>query len=70
MVSINSFLKANNKTIFIEKETGLEFSKDEIDINFQFEQDCGRTTILEYIETLTNYLNQFKITSLNKGNAK
>ena len=67
MVSINTFLKSNNSIQFIDKDTALEYSKGELDADFQFYQESGSVTIQEYIDNLKEFLSKFKITKNKKG---
>lgn len=63
MVSIDMFLKTKGKTVFIDKNSDIEYTKDELDADFQFHQDQGWVTIQEYYDNLKDFLNEFKIKS-------
>lgn len=62
MVTINSFLKSNKNSRFLEKESELEYTKHELDGEFQFTQDCGFVTIQEYYDNLKDFLMKFRKT--------
>lgn len=59
MVSINIFLKSDDKTMFLEKESDFEYSKHDLNGEFQFTQDCGFVTIQEYYDNLKDFLAKF-----------
>lgn len=61
MVSIKTFLKSDNSTMFLEKESELEYSKHELNGEFQFTQDCGFVTIQEYYDNLYDFLVKFRM---------
>lgn len=63
MTTIRRFMLAGKNDVFIEKDTGEEYNKQQLDESFQFEQMEGSVTIKEYYEKLKEFLQNFRMVS-------
>lgn len=60
MTSIRTFLTSKPNDLFIERETGEEYTKTQLDESFQYEQMEGSVTIKEYYLKLIEFLSNFR----------
>lgn len=60
MTSLQTFLKSKNTDVFLDIDSGNEYSKDDLDAGFQEVQSEGAITIQEYYDRLIAYLKGFR----------
>ena len=61
MTYVKTFINSKETDIFMDKSDGQEYTKDQIEEGFQYEQiDDPSVTIKEYYEKLINYLKGFR----------
>lgn len=61
MTDVKTFINSKETDIFMDKSDGQEYTKDQIEEGFQYEQiDDPSVTIKEYYEKLINYLKGFR----------
>ena len=61
MTDVKTFINSKETDIFMDKSDGQEYTKDQIEEGFQYEQiDDPSVTVKEYYEKLINYLKGFR----------
>ena len=61
MTDVKTFINSKETDIFMDKSDGEEYTKNQIEEGFQYEQiDDPSVTIKEYYEKLINYLKEFR----------
>ena len=61
MTDVKTFINSKETDIFMDKSDGEEYTKNQIEEGFQYEQiDDPSVTVKEYYEKLINYLKGFR----------